>query len=167
MVFSLVIIGIFVAVSIYFYFRAESLYRQLLLVKKETTQVKKESKQMVDSIAVIAKKNEDFVRARYQRIKDLVSDQAELELLLPLINNYSMIFRESLRGKGQLHKIVKKCCDSYQQGHYKQLTTHIAKQDVKIKRAWGGNNFNGFVSFIEATLIEHETKLIPSSEQNS
>ncbi|GLX78410.1 hypothetical protein tinsulaeT_17500 [Thalassotalea insulae] len=165
MVFSLVIIGIFVAVSIYFYFRAESLYRQLLIVKKDAAHAKKESKQMVDSIAVIAKKNEEFSVARYKRIKELVSDPAELELLLPLVNNFSMIFRESLRGKGQLHKVAKKCCDSYKPGHYKQLTTHIAKQDAQIKRVWSSNNLSGFIAFIEAMLIEHETKLIPSSDK--
>ena len=165
MIFSLAIIVIFVAVSIYFYFRAENLYRQLMLVKKEAAGAKKESKHLTDNIALLAKKQQDSAQHRIKRIKELVKDEQDVEILQPLINNYSAILLESIRGKGQMQKMAQKCCESYGKGHFKQLTNHIAKQEQHVKRFWSANNQNGFISFIEAMLLELESKLIPSSNK--
>lgn len=153
MLFSLAIIVVFVVVSIYYYFRSEKLYAELKSVKKEASVIKKESKLMVDSFAVIAKKNEDFIGFRFKAIQEHCKDNESLVLLTPLVTNYATIFRESIRGKGEMHKIAKKCCESYQAGSFKRLNSHIATQDAHIKRAWSSNNINGFISFMEAMII--------------
>ena len=153
MLFSLAIIVVFVVVSVYYYFRSEKLYAELKSVKKEASVIKKESKMMVDSFAVIAKKNEDFISFRFQAIQEHSKDNESLVLLTPLVTNYATIFRESIRGKGEMHKLAKKCCESYQAGSFKRLSAHIATQDAHIKRAWSSNNINGFISFMEAMII--------------
>ncbi|MEW6989705.1 hypothetical protein AADZ91_03360 [Colwelliaceae bacterium 6441] len=158
MLFSLSIIFIFVGVSIYFYFKAEKLRVELISLKKEVKNFKQESKIMSDSLAVIAKKNEEFITHRFRKIQEKEKEKQKgnelVKLLTPLVTNYAAIFRESIRGKGMMHKIAQKCCESYQKGSYKHLTQHIAKQEAHIKRAWGSNNINGFVSFLEAMIIE-------------
>lgn len=158
MIFSLSLIALFVGVSIYFYFRAESLYRQVLMLKKDVATVKKESKAMVDSIALVAEKNAEFAQLRFKKLQDKQGDNEDLALLAPLFNNYATIFRESMRGKGQLAKAAKKCCDNYKQGSYQSLAKYISAQDNHIKRMWNGNNIGGFMSFIEAILLELEKK---------
>ncbi|WP_206486063.1 hypothetical protein [Thalassotalea sp. G2M2-11] len=167
MIFSVVVIGIFVAVSIYFYFRAESLYRQLMIVKKEAAEAKKESKHLTDAFAMMAKKHEEFAQSRYKKIKSLAKDEKHLQLLQPLLNNYSLIFRESIRGKGQLHKITQKCCENFDKGHYNQLTTYINRQQGEIKRAWSANNLKGFISLVEAMLVEFESDILPKADKTS
>ncbi len=161
MIFSLSIIAIFVAVSVYFYFRAENLYRQLLIAKKEVTTVKKESKLMIDAFAKLAKKNEESVRTRAKRLQSLANEDKTLALLHPLINNYAMIFRESLKGKGNFHPIAQKCCENYKSGGYTLLTNYIAKhKDAQLKRFWSSNNIGGFVSFVDTVLVELETSYL-------
>jgi hypothetical protein len=155
MLFSLAIIVVFV-VSVYYYFRSEKLYAELKNVKKEASTIKKESKMMVDSLAVIAKQNEDFMNFRFKAIQEYSKDNESLVLLTPLITHYATIFRESIRGKGEMHKIAKKCCESYQSGSFKRLSAHIASQDTHIKRAWSSNNIKGFISFMEAMIITLE-----------
>jgi len=156
MLFSLLIIIVFVVISIYYYFNAEKLQYQLLVVKKEAALIKKESKSMTDSFAAIAKNNEEFVNFRFDKILETQKTNEVIELLKPLINNYSTIFRESIRSKGQTHKVAHKCCESYNGGSYKRLTVYIDKQDAHLKRLWKSNNLNGFMSFIEAILIQLE-----------
>ena len=156
MIFSLVIIAIFVVVSIYFYFRSENLYRQLMAVKKESSTIKKESKLMAESFAIVAQKNDEFVKFRFSKQQKNNPNNEGIQLLQPVINNYADIFRECMRGKGNLHKIVQKCCENYQSGSYKLLTYYISNQDVHIKRMWTSNTINGFMSFIEAILLNLE-----------
>lgn len=156
MLFSLAIIIVFVVVSVYYYFRSEKLYAELKAVKKEASAIKKESKVMVDSFAVIAKKNEDFINFRFQAIQEYSKDNESVVLLTPLVTNYATVFRESIRGKGEMHKIAKKCCESYQAGSFKRLSAHISSQENHIKRAWTSNNISGFVTFMEAMIIALE-----------
>lgn len=156
MLFSLAIIVVFVVVSVYYYFRSEKLYAELKAVKKEASVIKKESKMMVDAFAVIAKKNEDFINFRFQALQEQSKDNESIVLLTPLVSNYATIFRESIRAKGEMHKIAQKCCESYQSGSFKRLSTYIATQDAHIKRAWSSNNIKGFVTFMEGMIIQLE-----------
>ncbi|MFT4724556.1 MAG: hypothetical protein ACI971_000599 [Colwellia sp.] len=55
MIFVLSIAVIFVALSIYFYFRLEGLQRALFSMKKELSSSQKENKFYIDSMAIIAK----------------------------------------------------------------------------------------------------------------
>ena len=167
MIFSFSLIALFVGVSIYYYFRAENLHRQVVLLKKDVNKMKKESKNLVDAFALVAKKNEDFSKFRFKEYHERYRDQEMVDLLFPLFNNYATIFRESIRGNGNTQKIAKKCCESYKKGSYQALTLFIAKQDVHIKRAWSNNNINGFMSFIEAMIFELEKKYPVKSDSHA
>lgn len=156
MLFSLSIIVVFVVVSIYYYFRAEKLYAELNVVKKEAKIIKKESKMMVDAFAVIANKSEEFVKFRFSKLEEKSNNTEALATLTPLIVSYSAIYRESIKGKGEMHKIAQKCCESYQSGSYNRLTNLIKLQESSIKRAWASNNLKGLISFMEAMLFELE-----------
>ena len=153
MIFSLFIVIVFVAVSIYYYFRSEKLDAELKSVKKEASNNKKESKILVDAFAVVAKKNEDFISFRFKAAQENCSDNELIVLLTPLVTNYAMIFRESIRGKDEMHKVAKKCCESYQPGSFKRLTLYINSQETHIKRAWSSNNLKGFIAFMEGMML--------------
>jgi len=152
MIFLLSVIAIFVAVSIYFFFKAENLHRSVIAARKETSIVKQESKALNDNMAVVAKRNEEFAQQRLR----LFSNDENCEItkhLTPLVNNYSIIFTSTAKGKGQLHKIAKKCLDNYDAEAYKELKAFIAKQDGQIKRMWSSNNLSGFMALIEGLLL--------------
>jgi len=156
MVFSLIIIGIFVAVSIYFYFRAERLYHQLIVTKRELFDVKKESQALNEASAIIAQKSEELLKQRFKSIQEQMGEDKSIEIFAPLINNYSRIFAETMRGKGQLHKITQKCYEAFQVGSYRKFTGFIGSMDTQIKRAWGLNNVSGLITFIEAVANHYE-----------
>ena len=134
MIFVLSIAAIFVALSIYFYFRAEGLQRELFSVKKELSSSQKENKFYIDSMAIIAKRHEDFV------------------------NNYASIFIECLKGKGKLQSITKKCYGNFDDGAFKRFVAHVAKQDASVRRMWSSNNLTGYISLIEALLLTKTKK---------
>ncbi|WP_448565727.1 hypothetical protein [Thalassotalea ganghwensis] len=157
MIFVLAILAIFVAVSVYFYFRAETLQRKLVEIKKETSSTKKENQLLADAIALIAKKNEEFIQFRLATLKERCQEGEVLILYLtPLAKNYAAIVRESLKGKGQTNKIIKKCFDAYDPTSFQKLSSFISKQGGHYKRMWNSNNLNGFMSLVEALLNEAE-----------
>ncbi|WP_448547140.1 hypothetical protein [Thalassotalea fusca] len=157
MIFFLAVIAIFVITSVYFYFRAESLQNQLVNLRRELSTVKKESKVLVDSMAMIAKKNEDFAKFRIQKIREASPEESEVYVYLyPLISNYSAIFIECAKANGLVHSMAKKCFDSFEPGSYGRFKSFIGKQNVEVKRMWNSNNLNGFMTFIEAMLREQE-----------
>jgi len=154
MIFVLSIAVLFVALSVYFYFRAEGLERALFNAKKEFSGTKKENKAYMDSMALIAKRHEDFAKHRLQKMKDCQGLAVEnIEIITPLINNYAIIFRECLKGKGKLQPITKKCYESYDAEGFKKLVAYISKQDAHLKRMWSSNNLSGYISLIEALLL--------------
>lgn len=168
MILVLSIAGIFVGLSIYFYFRAEGLQRDLLNAKKDSNNAKKENKFYIDSMAIIAKRNEDFVKHRLKIIKDNELFELEtIEIITPLINNYAAIFIECLKGKGKLQTTAKKCYESSGEQGFKKLVEHIAKQEASVKRMWSSNNLSGYISLIEALLLcknNKTTQSVTSSE---
>jgi hypothetical protein len=154
MIFVLSIAALFVGISIYFYFRAEGLQRALLNLKREFSSTKKENKSYIDSMALVAKRHEDFAKHRLQKMKERQTLEAEtIEVITPFVNNYSIIFRECLKGKGKLQTITKKCYESYDAEGFKRLVAYISKQEPHIKRMWSSNNLSGYVSLIEALLL--------------
>lgn len=66
--------------------------------------------------------------------------------------------KESLKGRGKLHKITEKCYENNEKGSFKKFTSHIATASPELNRMWSSNNVNGFVSLIEALLLEYQTK---------
>ena len=151
--------GIFIGLSIYFYFRAERLQRDLFSAKKESSHAKKENKYYIDSMAIIAKRHEDFVKNRLQIIKNCQALEPEtIEIISPLVNNYAAIFIECLKGKGKLQSITKKCYGNFDDDAFKRFVAHVAKQDSSVRRMWSSNNLAGYISLIEALLLTKTKK---------
>ena len=104
MFFVLIITAIFVVISIYFFLRAEKLQRQLISQKRDSFTTRKENKVLADSMTLFATRGQEFAQARLARLKvqakasENVQFIIHVELISPLINNYSIIFRECLKG---------------------------------------------------------------------
>ena len=56
MVFALIVMAIFIIVSIYFYFRSERLQQDLVNLKRDTSQTRKDNKNLSDTIALVSRK---------------------------------------------------------------------------------------------------------------
>jgi len=65
MIFVLAITAMFVAVSIYFFFKAENLQRETILMKRDVSATKKENKSYVELMATIAQRYEDISKRRF------------------------------------------------------------------------------------------------------
>lgn len=158
MVFVLIVTAIFVAVSIYFFFRAEKLEAQLKSTRREFSQSKKSTKAMTDTVAVIASKHEEFLKFRLKTLQKNIEDESELKFVIPLINNYGHIFRACLTTKNQLKPTAEKCFESVSPGSFKGFVTYISSKDVHIRKMWADNNLSGFMSLVEALLVEVSEK---------
>jgi hypothetical protein len=159
MIFVLAVIAIFIAVSIYLFFKVESLTRELSLMKKELFVTKKENKNYVEVTAVIANRYEETSKQRFAALRDTLAEEAEkFDIIAPMINNYATIFNDSLLAKGQLQPAVQKVYEGCHKGSYKVFCNYIAQSDKAIKRAWSSNNINGFIILIEAILQVNNKK---------
>lgn len=153
MVFVLSSIAIFVLISVYFFFRAEELQRKVLKMKRETSAVKKENQAYVEAMAIISQRYEDIYKKRFNDQRLAQGDNHDLlEMISPMINNYSVILNESLHGQGKLHKVVKQTYEGGEKGSYKKLTNYIAQQESEVRQAWSSNTFHGYISMVEALL---------------
>lgn len=153
----LLITILFVAISIYFFFRAEKLQRDLLLLKREITSTQQENKILSKSIALTANSHEEFAKSRLNLIlnsAEQTADKANIELLKPLINNYAVIFRMCSTNKDKMHAITKKCFNNQDKEAFKEFATKVIKADVKLQRLWASNNLAGFMSLVEAVLVK-------------
>jgi len=162
MIFGFFVVAVFVVISIYFFFKAEGLQKELLQVKKESTTTKNENKKLADSMALMISRNEEFVKHRIQKLKD--NSSKEFNVIAPLINNYGVILREALQGKGRVKAITKKCYDSCTPEAFKVFTAHISKQEASVKRMWSSNNLSGYISLVEALLLTEETEDIKTKK---
>jgi hypothetical protein len=157
MIFVLSIVAVFVAVSIYFFFKAENLQRELILMRRDISDTKKENKVLIESTALIAQRYEEFYKQRLLPLRDGNEDET-LKVITPVINNYTVIFNECIRSKGKLQPTVKKVYEGYQEGSFKTFSNLIARSDTQIKRAWSSNNLNGFIALVEALVIEQNSQ---------
>lgn len=161
MIALLLITVLFVAISVYFYLRAESLERNILIIKREAENTRKEHAALSKSMTQIASSYEESSKKRLNEIlstSDNTQEYREVELLKPLINNYGTIFRECLTGKGRFHPITKKCFSSQDTEMYDEFIKKVIKNDSSIQRFWGNNNLTGFVSLVEALLTKYNGK---------
>ncbi|MCP4989925.1 MAG: hypothetical protein GY928_28915 [Colwellia sp.] len=173
MIFILVIAAIFVAISIYFFFRAETLQRKIITQQRDSSATRKENKILVDSTTLIAMRGQEIAKARLQRLKAYseASDNEQLlthtELISPIINNYSIIFRECLKGKGRLKATSQKCFENQDSAAYKKFVALIVTADKQLKRYWSSDNLNGFLCLVEALLtIEGDNSSAYKSASN-
>lgn len=162
MIFIFSIAVVFISLIVYLFFRAEKLQKQFSKAQSESRYARKETKALLESLMLVMAKQDEFVKYRLQLLKD-VDEKADehnatLKMITPLINNFSLISRECLKGKGQLSAITKKCYENSEPGAYKVFTLWLKTQDVKIKRMWNSNTLNGYLSLIEALLLQ-QTKL--------
>ena len=169
MFFVLIIAAIFVLVSIYFYFRSERLESELVKLKQETAQTRKDNKQLTDAMALVAAKQEEFYQHRFNSLVDMAKEkdapqQSELELISPLISNYGSIFRACLLQKGQLKVVTEKCCESYNKGSHKQFLKFVSNNEIHIKRMWSQNNLKGYLGLVEALILDMQKVLSGKSE---
>ena len=143
----------FVAVSIYFFFKAEELQRELIVVKREISSTKKDNKAYVELMAIIAQRHEEIAKQRFVELRTVLHEESEMfEIIAPMINSYATIFNDSVRTKGKLKSSVEKVYEGSQKGSYKLFSNFIAQSDKDIKRAWSSNNINGFIILVEALL---------------
>ncbi|SEL31084.1 hypothetical protein SAMN05216262_1098 [Colwellia chukchiensis] len=150
MIFVLIVIAIFVAVSIYFFVQAERLQRKLILQQRELKGVKKENSYYIEFMAVIAQRYEDAAKKRFVAMREHSTTPAqELEIMAPLFNNYATIINASIRDKGKVQPSVAQVYEGFQAGSYKTLTNYIARSNDAIIKAWGSNDINGFINLIE------------------
>ncbi len=155
----LLITALFVAISVYFYFRAEKLQRDLLILKRELSNTQKETVALSKSMALLASSHEDFAKNRFNLLiakTEQSSEKSDVVLLKPLFSNYAIIFRECLTGQGKMQKIIKKCFSNQDSEAFNEFTSKVIKTDSKLQRLWGSNNLTGFISLVESLLIKHE-----------
>ncbi len=158
MFFVLVITLVFVLISIYFFFRAEKLQRKLITQQRESSSTRKENKMLVESMTLVATREQEFAKARLKRLKAYAKENEHEQLLIhtelitPLINNYSLIFRECLKGKGRLKAISQKCFENQDSSAYKKFVAMIVTSNKQLKRYWSSDNLNGFLFLVDALL---------------
>jgi hypothetical protein len=146
--------AIFIVISIYFFFRAEKLQRQIILAKRESNATRKEIKTLLDTVALLANRHEAFAKKRLEIMATNRLYEKRVKQITPLINNYSSIFLECLKGKGRLKAMVQKCYCGVGDKTFKDFTHFLAQQDIQTKRLWATNNLNGFISLVETLLTE-------------
>ena len=173
LIFALAVITVFVVASVYFYFRAEGLQRDLLVAKREISNMVKENQAMVTSMAAISTTFEDIAKQRFNHIKRIyeslsTSKESAQQLLViqPLIFNYSLIYRDCSKGNNRLKTITEQCFNSYDDKGYKAFITYINSQEDKIRKMWSANNLNGFISLTETLLRQHEEKILKAASQS-
>ncbi len=166
MLFVLIITVLFIVISIYFFFRAEKLQRQLISQKRDVVATSKENKVLVDSMSLIATRGQEFAKSRLARLKEyaVASDSEQLilhiELISPLINNYSVIFRECLKGRGRLKAVSQKSFENHDSAAYKKFVALIVTSDKQLKRYWSSDNLNGFLFLVDALLTIDDNSAI-------
>lgn len=173
MFFVLIVTVVFVVLSVFFFFRAEKLQRQLITQKRESLSTRKENKVLVESMTLVAARSQEFAKARLERLKDHAKLNKHEQLLLhvelisPLINNYSLIFRECLQGKGRLKAISQKCFENQDNAAYKKFVALIVTSDKQLKRYWSSDNLNGFLFLVDALLaIDDDTPAIIKNKKS-
>lgn len=172
LIFALAVIAVFVVASVYFYFRAEGLQRDLLVAKREISNMVKENNAMISSMAAISATFEDIAKQRFNHIKRVYeslpkSEESVQQLLIiqPLIFNYSLIYRDCSKGNNRFKAITEQCFNSYDDKGYKAFITYVNSQEDKIRKMWASNNLNGFISLAETLLRQHEEKILKGASR--
>lgn len=151
-------------VSIYYYFRSERLLHDLIAKKRESAQALRDNKQMLDTFAMLATKQEEFYLSRYSGLKKAAEKKApsvakEMTILWPIINNYAAIYRGCAMSKEPLQGKVKACYESFSPGAFEDFKRFLSHKQKPIKNMWSSNNLIGFVSLIEAVLMEFQADI--------
>lgn len=158
-------IALFMLISIYLFYRAENIQKQLTVSKRETRKIKKDNANLLESMQISAKKYEEFAKFRLQEIKKRLPEpeeenlQEELELITLLIQNYSLIYGECLKGEMKLKTITKAVFDGYKAGTYDLLTHFISLQESALKQMWASDSLKGYISLVEALILQQQKRV--------
>lgn len=117
-------------------------------------------------MALISSRHEEFSKKLLQvklvQAKQNLNDSLvqHYELISPLINNYDLIFRECIKGKGRLKAVVQKCFNNHDDKAFKQFVALLVTSDKRLKRYWASNNLNGFLFLVDA-LLNYDNESTP------
>lgn len=159
MIVLLLITVLFILISVYFFFRAEKLQRNLSVLNRETAKVQKENASLSKSIAFIGGNSEEFVKNRLQLLLDRNQSQqtvSQLSLIKPIINNYAFIFKACLMKRNTMQSTIKECFSTSEEQIYNNFISLIINQDTNLLRLWNSNNFMSYISLVETILIKFE-----------
>ena len=165
---------VFVLISIYFFFRAEKLQRKLITQQRDTSSIRRENKVLVDTMTLVSTREQEFAKERLKRLSvyaksnELEQLITHIELISPLINNYSIIFQECLKGKGRLKAICQKCFENQDKSAYKQFIAMLITSNKQLKRYWSSDNLNGFLFLVDALLtVEGEYTQVSAAKKDN
>ena len=164
MFFAFIVIAIFVAVSVYFYFRSERLLQDLVKQKRDTALTRKNHKQLLDTVASIANKQQEFFTFRYNKAVEAAEKKSpsilsDLKRMSPLVNNYAAVFNACAVAKDQLKPSAQTYFENHKPGSYKDFLTFISGREKHVARMWASNNLTGFMSVMESLLTEQQQAL--------
>jgi hypothetical protein len=170
MIIVVAIVALFVLISIFLYFRVENLQRDIMLAKKESHQARKEHQKIIEALVAVANKYQEFAIFRHKQLllraesTEQTENIAELQLISPLVNNYSHIFRECLSAN-KLQVVVKASYERANHGSFQEFESLIKQQDAALRKMWMSNNVTGYAALVEALLIKQTNllaQIIPS-----
>lgn len=165
MLFSIVVIVMFIIISVYFYLRSEKLEKVIIKQKQSSSLASKEHKVLADSLVIIGQKNAEFAKHRLKTITiqaetlEQYSRQAQEKKIMtisPLINNYDAIFQDAVKVKGRVKVMAKECYDGISPSAFQEFSTFMKRSEKHITRNWASNNLSGFIALIEALLLDYE-----------
>lgn len=173
MIFLISILVIFLIASVYFFFRAESLQKRLLIEKKKTKQAEKDNQGFVDTMLMSSSKYQDFAVYRVKTIQDSANKLSQMpEKLADDLNvsklffeNYGKIFIDAMTGKTGPKRSCQESLIQVNKETYRLFIEMTNRQDKTIRRMWNSDNLAGFVSFSEALLLNLE-KQVNDAENN-
>ena len=177
MLFSLAIIVVFVLTSVYFYFRAEALERDIIKQKRSLKLAQKESTSLTDTFVIIGQKNADFAKHRLTAIEESLealdedvreAQESKIRTISPLINYYNVIFHDSINVKGRVMKVTKECFDGVSPRAFQEFVTFIKHGEQHLGRSWTSNSLTGFITLVESLLLDFEktTKELVLAQEN-
>ena len=88
------LVTFFVFLSVYLFYRSETINRELVRAKRDLVYGQQEKKHLVDLVAKNAKAHEQFLTIRLQSVLSRADKEMMNQLLAlePLVKNYSLIF---------------------------------------------------------------------------
>lgn len=132
------------------------MHQQVIKLTRELRQAKEENKLLADAINTTSNRQEEYLRNRFKLVRERHGQAGPVELFTPFVSNYGTIYRETVKGQGQLHKITQQIFEGYHKGSYRKFTGYVGSLDAQIKRAWSANNLNGLLAFTDAVFYHLE-----------
>jgi hypothetical protein len=149
------LVTFFVFLSVYLFYRSETINRELVRAKRDLVYGQQEKKHLVDLVAKNAKAHEQFLTIRLQSVlsradKEMMNQLIALE---PLVKNYSLIFHEGMRKETQIKPMIKTLLDQVSNHAFSDLESCIVKQEPSTRRLWKQQTLSAYVALVESLLL--------------